>query len=196
MSSRLALLTLALAALLGSWPGAARAQAEDDEAAPQLSAEEQEAREAFVGARAQFDAGNYAAALPAFERAYALSGRAELIYNIALCHDRLGHEQDALDQYQRFLDEVPDTERRRSIEVRIRVLRESLDRTAALAAAAAAREPEGEDLAQSPILWTLVGVAVVGAALGIGLGVGLSQDPGMQMPSAGPSGVLVYALTF
>jgi hypothetical protein len=44
----------------------------------------------------------------------------------------------------------------------------------------------------SPIFWTVVGVVVVGAAIGVG--VALSQDPGVADPEPGPSGIVIVAL--
>lgn len=52
----------------------------------------------------------------------------------------------------------------------------------------AAHEPS---LVESPILWTIVGVVVVGAAVGIGVGVGTS---GGESPYGGTSGVVLVSL--
>lgn len=180
----------------------ARAQASDDEAdmvavdAARAEAEAQ-ARQSFEDGRLAFSEGRSEVALQAFQRAYELSGRPELLYNIALVHDRLRHDREALASFQQFLVEVPGTEFRTSVESRIRVLEEEIAREEALATAAGATDSvQGEEVWESPIFWTLLGVVVVGAGVGIGVGVALSQDPGTAPVMPGPSGVVITALSF
>lgn len=82
---------------------AATAQADDND--PEVT----EARRHFEQGRALFDAHNYDAALPEFERSYALLGTRPLRYllllNLAQCHERLFRYDEALRFYQRYLDE-------------------------------------------------------------------------------------------
>src|SRR6187551_3149896 len=61
-----------------------------ESAAP--SAQELEpARLAFWQAHERFEAADYSAALELFEKSYALSPQPELVFNIALTHEQLGH---------------------------------------------------------------------------------------------------------
>lgn len=160
--------------------------------------DEEQARMYFDDARLAFSEGRNEVALHAFQRAYELSGRPELLYNIGLVHDRLRNDREALAAFEQFLVEVPGTEFQTSVESRIRVLREEVEREDALARAASAAETGGggEELWESPIFWTLLGVVVVGAGVGIGVGVALSADPGTAPVVPGPSGVVIEALRF
>jgi tetratricopeptide (TPR) repeat protein len=78
----------------------------------------------YAAGSADFDAGRYADALVEFEKAYRLSGRGALLYNIGVCHERLGHAQLAIDSFQRYLAVAEDADRP-SVESRIARLRES-----------------------------------------------------------------------
>lgn len=157
---------------------------------------EEQARMYFDDARLAFSEGRNEVALHAFQRAYELSGRPELLYNIGLVHDRLRNDREALAAFEQFLAEVPGTEVRTSVESRIRVLREEVEREDALARAASTSETGGEEVWESPIFWTVLGVVVVGAGVGIGVGVALSSDPGTAPVMPGPSGVVIEALRF
>ncbi len=179
--------------------GASADDAELDEASIEAAraAEEAEARQQFDDARLAFAEGRNEVALAAFQRAYELSGHPELLYNIGLVHDRLRNDREALASFEQYLEEVPAAENRVSVESRIRVLRESIEREDALAAAAASSgDRPSEEVWESPVFWTLIGIAVVGAGVGIGVGVALSQDPGTGPVMPGPSGVVIEALRF
>jgi len=194
---------LSLTLMLAVCFGGSVANAQDpgpDEAtiATARAAEEAEARQQFDDARLAFAEGRNEVALAAFQRAYALSGHPALLYNIGLVHDRLRNDREALSSFEQYLEEIPEAENRVSVESRIRVLRESIEREDALAASAAAPpvDERHEEVWESPIFWTLLGVVVVGAAVGIGVGVALSQDPGVGPVMPGPSGVVIEALRF
>lgn len=123
----------------------------------EVSAQDQVAREIFVDGREAYNAGRYEDALDAFLRAHRLSGRDALYYNIALAHDRLRHDQEALDAYERYLAEVETSSSHDEVRARVRALRRVL------------AEEEAEDEASSrrvrrvAIITTLVAV-VLGAA--------------------------------
>lgn len=96
-----------------------------------VTRETQEARELTLRARARFDAGDYAAALSEFTRAYELLAndprRALLLNNIAVCHERMFRYDLALQYYQRYLREAnTDAEDRAEVEAVIRGLRDLL----------------------------------------------------------------------
>lgn len=86
---------------------------------------DQAARLIFEAASRSYEAGNFQDALPRYEQAYDLSGRAPLLYNIALCHDRLDHGEEAADFYERFVAEVPDSPRVPVARSRAEILRAS-----------------------------------------------------------------------
>lgn len=80
----------------------------------------------FESASRAYEAGNFADALARYTNAYGLSERAQLLYNIALCHDRLEHKVEAADFYERFVVEVPDSSRARMASSRAAILRASM----------------------------------------------------------------------
>jgi tetratricopeptide (TPR) repeat protein len=133
-------LAVVLAVLLGSLGAAAGARAQADGGVAPLDPEEQiaRARTAFERGRAAYDAGRFEEALEAFREAHALTGSPDLLYNIATVADRLRRDRDALDAYERYLAQRPDTDDRENVEARIRVLREALGESGAATGTAAA----------------------------------------------------------
>jgi tetratricopeptide (TPR) repeat protein len=83
------------------------------------TAEDRQARDEFQAGRSAFDDGRYEDALPHFEKAYELSPRPQLLYNIAKTEDFMGKRREARDHYRRFLSAVPDTQNRGQVERRI-----------------------------------------------------------------------------
>lgn len=97
-------------------------------AEPELSAEEARARDAearglFQAGRASFDAGRYQSALDYFERAYELSPRAQLLYNIGQAADRMRLDTRTLAAFEKYLEELPEAPNRTEVENRVRALR-------------------------------------------------------------------------
>lgn len=200
-------LRVSVLALVFAFAMPAAAQTSRTEPAPPMATDfdeggsgDTQARDAFDAGRAALEAGHPEDALASFREAYRLSGRPELLYNIGLVEDRLRHDRAALEAFQGYLEQVPQATNRTLVEERIRTLQESVARDDALSAALAQSSSQqrdgGDDLLTSPVLWIIVGVVVVGAAVGIGLGVGLSQDPGTAPATPGPSGVVISALQF
>lgn len=62
----------------------------------------EEARRLFWQAHSHFEKGQYAEALPLFERTYALRPEPEVLFNLALTHQRLGHCEQARALYQEY----------------------------------------------------------------------------------------------
>ncbi len=85
-----------------------------------------EARGLFEAGRAAFDQGRYPDALGYFDRAYQLSKRPQLLYNIGQVHDRLRHDEEALQAFQQYLRQVPGAENRTEVEHRIDALRQAM----------------------------------------------------------------------
>lgn len=86
-----------------------------------------EARQRVKRAEALFEAENYDAALAEFERAYELLAghplQPELLYNIALCHERRFRYSMAMNLYERYMREAGSTgEARADVEATVRTL--------------------------------------------------------------------------
>lgn len=142
--------------------GTAAAQAAD-------AAADAEARARFEAGRAAMAAGRIEDALTDFRRAYELSHRPELLYNVAIAADRLRRDEEALSAFERYLAEMPpDVENRAAVESRIAVLRETIAEEEAEEAAA----PAERGLSAAGIALAITGgVLAVGGAILLGVGV-------------------------
>ena len=105
------LLPVALLALLTMAVTPAARAAESDDLA--------RAKAKYIEAARQFDLTEYAAALEGFREAYRLAGDPVFLFNIAQCHRKLGHTQDALTFYRNYLRRKPDAGNRDEVERRI-----------------------------------------------------------------------------
>lgn len=86
--------------------------------------DDDEAHSLYDAGRRAFEAGRYDRALEDFQHAYALSPRAELLYNIGQAADRLRHDAEALDAFEQYLaSPQADESLRAQIQGRIDVLR-------------------------------------------------------------------------
>jgi hypothetical protein len=104
------------------------ASAQQDESAEGNDSLDTEARALFEAGSTAFEDARYADALGHFQRAYELSERPRLLYNIGLAADRLRRDEIALEAFEQFLAEVPDHPRRRDVRARVEVLREAVER--------------------------------------------------------------------
>jgi len=95
-------------------------------AAAQQSSDEERARQHYEAGRSYFDRSRYGDAVREFEEAHRLSGRAHLLLNVATSHERLGALPEAVRALERYLEQQPDAADRRSIEDRMRTLRERI----------------------------------------------------------------------
>lgn len=124
-----------------SWLGAGpitRASAQEGS----VDLTDQEARSLFEAGRSAFTAGRFDDALGHFQRAYELSGRAVLLFNIGQSLDRLRRDEETLDTFERYLEAVPDAPNRPQVEARVEILRAAL---AEAEAAADTPEPAETD---------------------------------------------------
>ncbi len=124
-----------------------------------------EARSLFEAGRTAFSAGRFADALDHFERAYELSHRPELLFNIGTCQDRLRRDADAIASFERFLSEVPDAPNRSEVEARIRILEDTAE----------SEEAEGDGPGAGPGPWILLGTGAAAAVAG-GVFLGLAAS--------------------
>jgi hypothetical protein len=108
-----------------------------------------EARMLHGAGAAAYEGGRYDEALEHFQRAYALSGRVELLYNIATAAERARQDALALEAYEKFLKAVPRAPVRDRVETRIRQLRREIERAAAAQAEKEARIAEAERAAEA-----------------------------------------------
>lgn len=84
-------------------------------------------------ARAAYERGDFATARDALKRVYAVYPDAKVLYRLALCHEKLGEDAEAIKAYQEYLIKVPDDPERAKIEGLIRTLQErSAPKTAKL----------------------------------------------------------------
>ncbi|MFT3841679.1 MAG: tetratricopeptide repeat protein [Myxococcaceae bacterium] len=79
-------------------------------AAPKGDPNEAAARAAAAEAKTAYEASDYAKALDAYTKAYGLKQAPRLLFNIAQCHRQLGHHEQAITFFQRYLDSGPATE--------------------------------------------------------------------------------------
>jgi hypothetical protein len=100
-----------------------------------VDSHDDEARALFSAGQTAFNDARYPDALQHFRRAYELSHRAELLYNIGITEDRLRHDAPALAVFEQFLAEVPEHAKRREVEARVDVLRQAVSGQAAAAGA-------------------------------------------------------------
>lgn len=88
------------------------------------------ARSHLRAGAAYYEEARYDDALREMETAYRLRPLPELQYNIAQCHERLGHAREAAAAYRRYLDGKADAEDRAEVAERIKRLEERTDRPA------------------------------------------------------------------
>ncbi len=91
---------------------------------------EAEARALYAAAQAAFHEGRFENSLQYFQRAYELTRRPALLYNLGVTYDRLRRDQEALDAFEQYLREEPQAPNVREVEGRVAVLRQAIARTA------------------------------------------------------------------
>lgn len=110
--------------LVVSFVAPSHAQHEEVDSAP--TERDGEARALYQAAVVAFDEGRFDDALRLFRRAYELSARAELLFNIGTTADRVRRDEEALEAFEAYLAARPDAPNRASVEARIGVLREAI----------------------------------------------------------------------
>ncbi|MFK7988825.1 MAG: tol-pal system YbgF family protein [Sandaracinaceae bacterium] len=106
---------------------------------------DQRAMAHFQSGTAHFQVADYEAALEAYTAAYELTDQPALMYNIYLCHERLGDLEQSERWLSRYLAEEPETPERENLEARLQTMRrrlaEGADDVAAEPTQAARLEP-------------------------------------------------------
>lgn len=152
-------------------------------ASPAVSEQaDQEARDLFGAGREAYTAARYAEALELFQRAYTLSRRPALLYNIGQAADRLRRDADAIAAFESYLRELPAAENRVEVETRLEVLRRV---PAGQGSGSGEPVDRGGD---DTLVIVLVGVGALvvgGAAVGLGFAL---YDPGAAAPPLGDVG--------
>ena len=83
-----------------------------------------DARVLFDEGRVAYDEGRFDDAVRAFRRAYVLSPRYQLLYNVGQAELRAGHDDRALEAFEGFLRQAPaDAQHRSEVQERVTVLR-------------------------------------------------------------------------
>lgn len=158
---------------------------------------EQLARAHFVSGVSYFDQGRYDRALEEFNEAHRVSGRAAFLYNIGVCHERLGHREAAIEAYEQYLAAEPNAAERATTLERIRVLRASAPKAEPppTAKAQPVLVPASPAVASSPPperrkrrwIWGVVGGAAALAVAGVVIGVVVSErDTTRTLPDLRP----------
>ena len=154
------------------------------------------ARRHFEAGTAYYDVGDYESALRELRRAYDISHRAALLYNLYLTNERLGQFEDAARDLERYLAEETEVPNRSALEQRLERLRE---RAADVAPAEITADPTVTPVAgpservappssDAPLL-TITGFSVAGVGLvaaAIFSGLTLAEDGRLSaLPCAG-----------
>lgn len=166
----------ALAAAILAWSVPVAAQV------PQ--ADEDAAKAHFLAGSAYYEQANYTDAVKEFIEAHRLSKRPDLLYNISVCYERLGHWDDAIASLQQYLTERPEAPDRAVIESRIKSYEQRRDQEAA-ARAAVAQPPVPPPPTVTPppprrhvASWIVggIGAGLLVAALGTGVTAHLTYN--------------------
>ena len=86
------------------------------------------ARAAFDKAQSLYSQGSFAEAAEQFEAAYTARPFAQFLFNIGACYEKLREYDKAVDYYNRYLKEDPETTDRADVEKRIEVLKKEAER--------------------------------------------------------------------
>lgn len=84
------------------------------------------AKEHFKQGNLLFAKGNYVEARQEYQTAYDLSGKPKLLYNIGLCHKKLGEFEPAIRFFKQYLADLPHAENKDDVDADIFFLQERL----------------------------------------------------------------------
>ncbi len=173
---------------------APRTPAQPDAQAAPSSAEIEQARKHFETALEHYSRGQYRAAVDELERARALdpTGK-DLVYNLALVHEKLGQFEQSLGYYRQYLEMESDADERARTEATLArlegALREQRSRT--VSERISAPDRPGSSESRSPgyadqWVWAAGGVAALALLTGAVLGIrALALEPGQSDATGG-----------
>jgi tetratricopeptide (TPR) repeat protein len=145
----------------------------------------------FAAGSAYYEQANYQDAVKEFNEAYRLSHRSDLLYNIALCYERLAQYDNAIKALEQYLADKPNAPDKVTIETRIANYQKLRDQLAPKPQPAPPPPPAVTPApvpppvsSELPRRWwvngtilTVAGAAVLAASLGTGLGAdAIHQD--------------------
>jgi tetratricopeptide (TPR) repeat protein len=143
-----------------------------------------QARQLYLEGESHYAAGRYADAAEAFERAYQLSRKPALLFNLGNAYERLGRFDKAAETLQEYLRSPKargvDLVRQRIERLNRAHMRQQQEEAEAAAVAKRAAEAEAAASKKTPVLWpayTAFGVSAAAFATMITFGV-LSQSAG------------------
>lgn len=76
----------------------------------------------YRAGKLHYDNGKHKEAVEEFEESYRLSRRADLLYNLALCYEKLGRKKDAAARLRTYLERKPNADDRAEVESWIKQL--------------------------------------------------------------------------
>lgn len=154
---------------------------------------DEEARRVFQAGQLAYEDSRYLEALSYFERAYELSARPELLFNIGQTADRLRNDERAIAAFERYVELLPNAENRRQVDVRLEILRTRSTPDAPVPTVQRQHQllegpsPAAREERPRSRWWIGVVVGVVVAAA-VGVGIVAARDGRTEEPLAGDVG--------
>lgn len=84
----------------------------------------QKAEEIYGQAVESYKQKEYDTALEGFKEAYNLSGKSAILYNLAICHEKLDQTDHAIAYYELYLEENPDVEDAEAVSQKVAFLKD------------------------------------------------------------------------
>ena len=160
----------------------AEAQPATDAATEAEAADADDPRVLYDQGELAYTEGRFDEALALFQRAYDLSGRAELLYNVGIAATNSGDERTALAAFERYLAEIPDASNRLLVEGRLAGLREEIEEEETILRYAEEERREqareraaGANAARAAGLGMAIAGGVLAAGGAVALGVGYAD---------------------
>jgi tetratricopeptide (TPR) repeat protein len=125
---------------------------------------DEEARSRFQSGRFAYDSGRFDEALRDFQRAYELSERPLILYNVGLAYERLDMLPEAIESFRGFLRQMPDAPNRGEVESRIAVLDRRMN------------APPPDESGGGGIFFTWIGLGASAALTGVTIGLWVSAS--------------------
>jgi tetratricopeptide (TPR) repeat protein len=125
----------------------------------------EKARQLFQEARQRYQMHDYEGARQRFEAARAIKPMPEFDYNVGFCWDKLGRGDEALREYHKYLDAMPDAPNAAVVRARIAVLEEARAAAAAAAASSSSQPTPAEPAPASSRKRYIAPIAVGSAAV-------------------------------